>query len=639
MSCTIPTTSLINADMMLPAVLRQYPQVRAVLDRYGLRGCGGPHGPAESIGYFARAHGVDEAQLLSELNAAAVDPRAVPAPVESQSDALDRLADTIYRRFFKAGVVVVLTAGAVWGALLLLRIGFRGDFTAISIHEVNAHGHAQIFGWVGLFVMGFAYQAFPRMKHTSLWRPDLATMTFYLMVTAIFARAIGEPLFHWPLFRELAIAAAMVDTAAIALFIFILLKTFQLSGKPYERHDAYILASLAFFIIQAVYDIGLLYGTTTAGSREQLLHVVATYQAPLRDLQIHGFAMLMILGVGIRMFPALFGFSAPGPRLVKVGLGMLVLGTIIEAVGFIVMRRTGLHEYAGLMYAGMVLLAAASIALTFRWGLLARPSVQERSTKFIRAASTWLHISMIMLLLVPLYNRTILPGAAVLSESGRHSLEIGFSHAYYGAVRHAITVGFISLTILGMAAKVVPTLNGVDIRGLRPLWLPFALVNVGCFMRVAFQVLTDFQDWAFPVAGVSGLLEVAGIAVWGTHLWRIMNGWCPQEQTEIATITRISGDDKVGLVIEQFPATLPVLLAKGFAPLANPVFRRTMARAVSVRTAAAHHQLDLEALLAELNEAAFGGDRPAGVAAPQGRPLPVLNNRTGSAPVQHAGAV
>jgi len=102
---------------------------------------------------------------------------------------MDELGDSIYRRFFKAGIVVILTAGAVWGAVLLLRIAFTGSFTALSIHEINAHGHAQIFGWVGLFVMGFAYQAFPRMKHTSLWRPDLANMTFYLMVFGVFARA------------------------------------------------------------------------------------------------------------------------------------------------------------------------------------------------------------------------------------------------------------------------------------------------------------------------------------------------------------------------------------------------------------------------------------------------------------------
>ncbi|GMU35499.1 MAG: DUF1858 domain-containing protein [Planctomycetia bacterium] len=617
------SAGLILPDMMLPDVLRRHPGVRVVFDKYGLRGCGGPHGPAESVAYFARAHGVPEVQLIDELNDAAAHPST--APQAPAPDLLAELANTIYRRFFKAGMVVVLTAGAVWGAVLLLRIGWNQAFTSISIHDINAHGHAQIFGWVGLFVMGFAYQAFPRIKHTNLWRPDLANMSFYLMVFGVFARAIGEPLFARPMFRELAVAASFAEIAAIGIFVTVLLQTFRLSGKPYERHDAFVVASLGFFFIQAVYDLGLLYATTSAIDRTELLRIISTYQAPLRDLQIHGFAMLMILGVGIRMFPALFGMASPGRKLVTRSLVLLVTAIIAEAGIFIVMRRTGDYRWAVPLYAAMTILAGTSIVLTLRWGLLARPTERDRSTKFVRCAVAWLHTSMIMLVLAPLYLRVILPAAGALSVSGQESLQIGFSHAYYGAVRHAITVGFISLMIMGMAAKVVPTLNGVDIRRLRPLWLPFILVNTGCAMRVTFQIATDFAEWAYPIAGVSGLFEVAGIAVWGVSLWRIMNGWNPAAEP-VERPTAITADDKIGLVIEWFPATLPVLLAKGFAPLANPIMRRTMARAISVRTAAAHQQLNLEQLLAELNDAAFGRQDEAREPEPMNVSLKVLNH-------------
>lgn len=628
MANTTPNTIEITAEMMIPDVLTAHPHVRAVFDRYGLRGCGGPSGPAETIRYFARAHGVDEAQLVSELNSARRDPHsAAGATPALTTSPMNELADGIYRRFFKAGVVVVMTAGAVWGALLLLRIGFAGSFTAISIHEINAHGHAQIFGWVGLFVMGFAYQAFPRMKHTSLWRPDLANMTFYLMVVGIFARALGEPLFRLPMFREFAIAANFAEIAAIGLFVVIILKTLWQSGKPLERHDAYIIASMVFFFVQAIYDLGLLYGTTAAGvTREKLVYLVSVYQAPLRDLQIHGFAMLMIIGVGLRMFPALFGFRAPKPWAVRSGLVLLVGAVIAEAVLFILMRRYGGRALTGGLYASMLVLAAVSIGLTLRWGLLAKPTEPDRSTKFVRMAVAWLHTSMFMLVLSPVYMYVVLPGAGALSESGRRGVEIGFSHAYGGAVRHAITVGFISLMILGMAAKVVPTLNGVDVRRLRSLWIAFVLVNVGCLMRVTFQVATDFTEWAYPIAGVSGLLEVTGIGIWGVHLWRIMAGWRPQASDESARPSRITADDRIGHIVEWFPETLPVLLEKGFTPLANPIARKTIARAVSVRQAAASHGLDVAALVAELNAVAFAirDDSPGAGRRPGVVSLPVL---------------
>jgi hypothetical protein len=116
------------------------------------------------------------------------------------------------------------------------------------------------------------------------------------------------------------------------------------------------------------------------------------------------------------------------------------------------------------------------------------------------------------LLLLPLYQFALLP--ALASESA--ATKSGFSHAYYGAVRHAITVGFVSLIIVGAAAKVVPTLKGVDVRRLSSLWSPFLLLNIGCTLRVVGQVATDLTTSAFPFAGVSGCMEVRG--------WRFGDG-------------------------------------------------------------------------------------------------------------------
>ncbi|MFQ5591709.1 MAG: DUF1858 domain-containing protein, partial [Phycisphaerae bacterium] len=460
-----------------------------------------------------------------------------------------------------------------------------------------------------------------------LWRPGLANVTFYLMLFGVFARALGEPFFTRPMFRELALIANVAEIAAVGLFFTIIIATLQRSGKTLERHDGFILAATAFFVVQAIYDLGLLYGTTVVGlPREKLVYLVSVYQGPLRDLQIHGFALLMILGVGIRMFPALFGFRVPGPAAVRAALGLIVVAVLGEAVFFILMRRYGGLAMTTGTYGSMLLLALTTIGLTWRW--LARPTESDRSIKFVRAAVGWLHVSMLMLVLAPVYMHWLLPAVATLSAGGRRAVEIGFSHAYGGAVRHAITVGFISMMILGMAAKVVPTLNGVDLRRLRSLWVPFVLVNTGCAMRVIFQIATDFSASAYPIAGVSGLLEVSGIGLWGAHLWCVMNGWAPAAAYAGARPARITADDKVGLIVEWFPQTLPLFLGKGFRPLGNPLMRKTVARTISVRQAAAHQELDLDSLLTELNEAAFGavaatpGDPPATLPVP----LAVLDN-------------
>lgn len=76
---------------------------------------------------------------------------------------------SLWRRFFKASITVVLSVGALWGAISLLQIALGQSFLQLRlVPSIHAHAHAMIFGWVGLFVMGFAYQSFPRFKYTTL---------------------------------------------------------------------------------------------------------------------------------------------------------------------------------------------------------------------------------------------------------------------------------------------------------------------------------------------------------------------------------------------------------------------------------------------------------------------------------------
>lgn len=597
----------ITGHSSIRELLRHCPQTRSVFDRYGLKGCGGPDGPAESVGFFARAHGVEVDTLVRELQKAVDRPESVPV-VEAASP-----ADTIYRRFFKAGIATTLTAGAVWGALLLLTIGLKGSFTAISIFDINAHGHAQIFGWVGLFVMGFAYQAFPRFKHTSLWNPGLAVFTFYLMLAGLILRVVGEPLHRSVLMLRFALLGTGLEIMAIGLFVLIIAETFRRSRKPLAAYDYYIGAAFFWFFAQGVLDLFHLYMTTTAPTKSALLAQVATWQAPLRDLQIHGFALTLILGVSQRFLRGIYGFPEIPRRRALATLALLTAAVAGEALFFVLFRTTGQHLYAGLTYGCTVVIALSAVVLTRRWWphLWGRPVVPaeiasdraDRSYKFIQAAYAWLLLSLAMLLFVPFYNRL----------TGQE-----FSHAFYGATRHAITVGFISMMILGVAAKVVPVLNGVATRALSQLWLSFILVNTGCFLRVSTQILTDLMPGAFSLIGLSGLLEVTGIAVWGIGLWQVMNS--AQSETERSRLhrpTRVVADDKVGWVVESAPELLPVFLRFGFTAIQNPLLRRTVARQTSIRQACRMHAIDEKSLVVALNDVLNQGT--------QAHPFVVLN--------------
>jgi hypothetical protein len=599
-----------NEGVLIPDLLQAAPHIRPVLDRYGLRGCGGPLGPVETLGYFARAHEVPLGELLREVR----NGLRAPAPSAGPEAPTAEPGDAIYRPFFKAGIVVVLTLGATWGAYLLVRIALGRSFRAADIQEINAHGQAQIFGWVGLFVMGFAYQAFPRFKHTALARPRWAYASLGILALGLVARSICQPLADSvPGMTETAVAGSLLEVMAVWLFAWIVLETVALSGKPLALYDYYAFSALAWFVIQAHYETIYLAATLAAQTPGQLIDLVATWQAPLREIQIYGFALLMILGVSQRIFPYFYGLPNPGRRRGAIALVCLNVAVIGQVAGLLLARWIS-PAWAGLWYGSVLLLAGSVLLLLYDWRIFSRARDGDRSLKFLRAAYVWLLASLAMLVLMPAYL---------------YAVDLRFSHAYYGAVRHAVTVGFISLMIVGVAAKVVPTLNGVNVRALRGLWGPFLLINAGCALRVVSQALTDVTPMWFPIAGVSGLLEVLGLALWGVHLWSVMAGKYgpfPGEDDQPLPGYAISAagapfgpEARVGDVLRRRPDLLEIFLSFGFRPLANPLIRRSMAPYVTIERACALLNVDMARLLDTLNDVP---DKRA-----EGRlPLPVLSS-------------
>ena len=183
------TMNKITGNTSVAEIVKLCPNARRIFDRHGLKGCGGEHGPSEPLAFFAAVHQANVDELLREINTELESPSSQPYVYK------ETLQDYIYRRFFKAGVAIMLTVGCLWGAINLLQIALGKSFLQLRLlSSIHAHAHAMIFGWVGMFVMGFAYQSFPRFKNTTLWRPGLANLSFYLLATGIVAGMLADML-------------------------------------------------------------------------------------------------------------------------------------------------------------------------------------------------------------------------------------------------------------------------------------------------------------------------------------------------------------------------------------------------------------------------------------------------------------
>src|SRR5215469_3695776 len=236
----------ITKDTSVAEIVKLCPGARRIFDEHGLKGCGGGHGPSEPLELFAAVHQANLEELLREINAEIANPRPSPYADEASSE------DYIYQRFFKAGVATVLTVGCLWGAINLVQIGRGRNFLQLHLlPSIPAHAHAMIFGWVGMFVMGFAYPSFPRFKNTRLWRPELANLSLYLLAAGVAAGMVAEMLSPAPVALGLGGISGACEVVAVALFMTVLYRTDHKSIGPCHPYEKFIATSVVWFLLGA----------------------------------------------------------------------------------------------------------------------------------------------------------------------------------------------------------------------------------------------------------------------------------------------------------------------------------------------------------------------------------------------------
>ncbi len=445
-------------------------------------------------------------QLQNKTLAISADAMLPDAVTQSSATSV---AETIYRPFFLAGIATVLTLGCMWGAINLLTIGLRKSFSSVEYSWVLAHGHAMVFGFVGFFIMGFAYQAFPRFKQTTLWRPRLALSALPLMIAGIALQTIAHLLL--PPSLSLEILAAAIQLISVAIFSLTITMTARIAKKP-ESYDRFVYAALGWFLLAAIVNPVIFKLFELPGSRAELLFNLATYNIPYRDVQLLGLAVMMILGVSLRFLPHAYGMREPS-RSWQTFLFWGLNGSLLSGIVLFVAGMTSRNHWLLMMqWLTTITLIVIAIVTPFQYRLFGTvpESERDRSLKFIRAAYVWFIVATAMLVFTPLYNFGI-----YMPITGSH---VPFSHAFFGAYRHALTVGFIMMMIVGVSSRVVPTLSGIDVRRTSSLWPTFLLLNLGNLTRVSFQIATDFSPAAYKVMGISGFIEVVGLTLWGYEL-------------------------------------------------------------------------------------------------------------------------
>lgn len=585
------TLEAIGPNTSLREIITAYPVTVELFSRYGLMGCGGARGPDEPLQWFAEVHHINPQTLLSEVKHYIREKKAghvaALTPEIPQEKAL-------FKRFIYAALLFTLTGGVMWGVINLTIIALQHGFPAWLDPSNEAHGHIQIFGWVSLFIMGVAYHVVPRMKSSTLWNEYLAEISFVLMTVGVLLRGVFQPLMTAnSRIMGLVITSALFEWMAISLFVLVIAKTLKASTQPSEGFEKYLAAGSVWFWLMGAANLGII--MTMASLDINTIPVVLNWS--LRHLQLDGFIAMFIFGIGRRTVGVFLGKRMPNQKLdsaIFYALNLAIVGRIAADL---------MMHAAPTTLARMTLAVSAAVELlailgfVYNLHVFEKPNVDLNHTplprdyeKFVYQSYGWLVVATIMIAAFSTYQ-------AITTRS--------VPHAMMGAYRHALTVGFITLMIMGYANRILPVFTGNRIYSTRLLNASFVLITMGNFLRVTFQSLTvPFGEKMFLIAGISGYFELMALFLFAFNLGATIQG---RGELRVAESTRrlsgpISTTWSVAQVLNSYPQTLDVFLNFGFDHLRNPILQKTMAHTVTVEQAARIKNIDPALLLATLNQ-------------------------------------
>jgi hypothetical protein len=166
---------------------------------------------------------------------------------------------------------------------------------------------------------------------------------------------------------------------------------------------------------------------------------------------------------------------------------------------------------------------------------------------------------------------------------------------------HVNLLGFMAMMITGVAYHVLPRFSARTLPWPGGMKVQFILQNVGLIGMVAVQ---GFGDWkGGPHQAIFVFFSLCAGVAFGIMFYNLYFVLSPSEEEPI--LTKITGEMKVGPVIDQFPQSLPIFIESGFQALANPTARKTFAKMVSIDKACEKHEVSSAEFLEKLNQEIF----------------------------------
>lgn len=452
---------------------------------------------------------------------------------------------------FQIGYIWVALAAAVFagfaiGAHLAFVIGYGLPLGRGFSSFVQTHGHVQLIGWAGLFIIGVSLHFIPRLASVPIAHPQWIPRALWLIATGLLLRSIGQTVLPYLTGSALFVpygwmvaASGLLEWGGILIYLLLLVRTLggvgDVGGQP------------ALFSVRPYFGM-MLTGWLLYASLNLLLllHMIwsknVTVNQGWGEFAIQVFIGLVLLPVAfafsVRLFPLFLNLAPPDWPVRTIAYAYLfswclqVVPTVPPLPGLAPGIMPSLSSLGMLPKGGVILWFVWELDLLIRrrepWTVLRSlqsgpdrrptrgifPDYGEygRFERLIYSAYIWLVLAALFEMLV---------GAAALLE-----LPLRVSS---DAIRHMYLLGFITHLIFGVSVRMIPGfMRKKQVASTRLVDATFWLGNTAALCRVFPLLLPPgglatlpggavvFQT-AFAISGIIGLMAVSCLAV---NLWK-----------------------------------------------------------------------------------------------------------------------
>jgi hypothetical protein len=413
----------------------------------------------------------------------------IPAPVLAEILRRERRKSLLLRAWIVAGLFFMAIPGTLLGFSNLIAISTHHGLSSLSPAWIEGHGHAQMFGWIGSFILGIGFYSQPARG-----RQRLPLICFLLWTTGVALRW-GANIYGWH-WRILLPISATLELAAIILFL-IASSHHKIEPKPesakrprMELWMITVLVGTAGLTLGVIFNFVECIRLAIAGIAPSFPHALDQRYLVLLGW---GFLVPFVWGFSARWLPAFLAVPAPSERLLKSALALVLLGVAAGLSGFPLVATT--------------LLATSAILIAPALHLIERPhgpaktiGIHPSFPVFIRLAYVWLVIAGLM--------------SVWAATSDIHG-------GIWGSARHALTVGFAATMVFSIGPRILPHFSGVRaLFSKRLMLLSLVLLQLGCTLRVSSEPLAyeGIYSFAWHTLPISGMIELTAVLVFALNL-------------------------------------------------------------------------------------------------------------------------